>query len=267
MMSDDFLGDEETTRRPARLENVKIKDLNVDAYTQRSYSDQFARHLASNWTDAKAGVFKVSLRRDGSMYVIDGQHRRGALLHRDQGDSEVPALVYEGLTLRDEAEMFIADNNENRKPNALDVHRLLVVAGEEEATVIQRVLDDHGLSLSFGGNARSISAIGSLRWLYRVGGENLLDATLRVIENAWGSESRDSRDGALLKAVGHVIHEIPRLDITVLADKLAKNGKPGALLGDARTYRSVTKRSLWLESAHAVVAVYNKNRTSGRVAL
>ena len=201
------------------------------------------------------------------MYVIDGQHRRGALLHRDLGDQLVPAPVFEGLSLRDEAGMFVADNNENRKPNALDVHRLLVVAGEGGGRGIQRVLDEHGLHLAFGGYHRAISAIGSLRWLYRAGGEDLLDTTLRVIDNAWGTESRDARDGALLKAIGHVISEVPRLDVTALADKLGKNGKPGNLIGDARTYRSVTKRSLWLETAHAVVAVYNKNRTSARVAL
>lgn len=247
---------------------LRVGDLRVDTYTQRSYSPTFAKDMSRRWDDSKLGLFKVSYRKDGGYYVIDGQHRRGALLLLDQMDKQVPALVYSGLTLRDEASMFVADNNDNRRPNPLDVHRLLVVAEEPEAVAIQKILDEHRLTLAYGGNARSISAISALRWLYQTGGEKLTELTLRTVEEAWGDDSRDSRDGTLLRALGFVLHhKATQIDVTSLADKLGKRGKPGQLLGDARTYRQMTGRSLWLETAHAVVAVYNKGRHSRRVVL
>lgn len=248
---------------------LPVETLHVDEYAQRSFEPNHAKKLSVEWDNSEEGVYKVSRRPGGNDYVFDGQHRRAARLLRDEGKTLVPALVYEGLTIAEEARLFVAYNAKTRRPNPIDVFRLSVVAHDPTAVAIQNVLDKHGLVVSFGGGPNSISAVASLRWLYREGGDKLVDQTLSLLEATWGPKNRDARDGSLLKAVGYVITRATGapLDFTSMADKLDKNGKPGSVIGTARTYRQATGRSLWLETAHTLVAIYNRGRSSRRIGL
>lgn len=258
------------TIKDPELEVLTLQTLKVDSYAQRSYDDRWAKELHDKWDDDKVGVFRVSRRTGGDLYVMDGQHRMGALRmfpDLDESDGEVLALVYEGLTLRQEAELYLAFNSKTRKANPVDTFRLERVAEEAEAVNIQVVLDRHGLIVQMGNGANQVAAVAALRWVYRLGGTDLLDRTFTVIEKSWGVRDRWARDGNILRAVGWVLHKIPHIDQGSLEDKLGKSGRPGQLIGQARTYRMATKRSLWLETAHQIVAIYNHSRRSRSVSL
>jgi len=252
-----------------KLELLAPRQLSVDSYAQREYKDDRAQTIADRWTVEKRGVFKVSRRDSGGDWVVDGQHRRGAMLKLDKHDELVPCLVYEGLTIEEEAFLFLADNADNWKPTAIDIYRLSLVAKDPVALAIQSILDEHGLHVSQNLDQHSIAAVGSLRWLYDHGGVGLIDKTLTLVEAAWGQGNRDARDGQLLKGLGKVLTDTTgaRLDTVILADKLAKSGKPTQLIGTARTHRQATGMAQWLQIAHVIVGIYNKSRTSGRVTL
>jgi hypothetical protein len=252
------------------LEVLDLDALKVDAYAQRGYDNKWAKELHDNWDDDKVGVFRVSRRTDGGLYLMDGQHRTGALRmfsELTEDERQVLGLVYEGLTIQQEAELYLAFNSKTRKANPVDTFRLERVAEEPEAVNIQLVLDKHGLIVQMGTGAHQVAAVAALRWVYRLGGVDLLDRTFTVIEKSWGVQDRWARDGNILRAIGWVLHKIPYLDQGSLEDKLGKSGRPGQLLGQARTYRMATKRSLWLETAHQVVAIYNHSRRSRSVSL
>lgn len=256
--------------RKPRLHMLPPADLKVDSYAQRSYDPRHAKRLSDNWNSRKLGVLKGSKRSDDYVYVFDGQHRLGAL--RNLGADApglVPVLVYEGLSVAEEAEMFVAENAENRKPNPIDVFRLQVVAGDPVATEIQKVLDDHGLTVQFGYTANSIASVSALRWLHAMDGNRLIHQVLDIVENAWGPTNRDARDGHLLKALGYVLIKAKGhpLDVSSLQDKLGASGKPSLIVGAARTYRIATKQALWLQVAQGIVDIYNHQRSSRRVTL
>jgi len=260
--------------RKPKLHELAVGDLGVDPQAQRDYKDKDAQKIADNYDPEKLGVFKVSRRTtEGGQFiadfVIDGQHRRGALRKLGRGHEKVPCLVYTGLTLEEEALIFLSDNADNRTPTPIDIYRLSLVAQEPTLCAIQGVLQAHGLSVENHQGAHSVSAVGALRWLFDKGGSDLLDRTLTLVEAAWGQGNRDARDGNLLKGVGKVLADTTgaRLDLVSLADKLSKEGKPGALIGTARTHRLATKNSQWLQIALVIVGVYNKNRSSGRIEL
>lgn len=257
-----------TIKNP-KLETIKVKDLHIDPHTQRSWDEKWSKKMKDNFDEDKLGIFRVSRRTDGLNYVIDGQHRHHMLvdLKWDVDGHTVQSLVYEGLTLREEAELFLAFNIETRKPTSIDGYRLSVVAEEPWALDIERVLDKHGLRVGFSMGGNDIAAIGALRVLYDRGGHRLVDEVLTIIEQAWGASDRDARDGSILKGVGHVLLHNDSIDRHSLADKLGKAERPGQLLGRARTYKAATGRSLWMETAHVVVAHYNKGRSTRKVAV
>lgn len=262
-----------TIRKP-RLMWLTVGDLVVDEHVQREYKDHDAQRIADAWDEEKLGTFKVSRRVNGSGvvigdYVMDGQHRRGAMLKlRKQGEG-VPCLVYSGLTLAEEAKIFLADNSENRKPTPIDIYKLSLVAEDPTAHAVQSVLEAHGLHVESGTGRDTVGAVGSLYWLYEKGGAALLDQTLQVLEDTYGRDSRGARDGQLLKGMGKVLAESTgaRIDRKSLAEKLAKEGKPVQLIGTAKTHRMATGYALWVQIAHVIAMVYNRKRTSGRIEL
>lgn len=254
------------------LEALSINDLQVDPHVQRSWDENWSKTLAKAFDEEKLGVFRVSRRdasRGGGDFIVDGQHRWHACKDQgwDEDESYVQCLVYEGLTQAEEAALYVAFNVESRRPNAIDTYRLENVAGMPEAVEIQKVVDKHGLVVAFGGAANYVSAVSALRWVYRLGGSELLDRTFTVVEKAWGPRDRWARDGNLLKGLAHVLKKAGHLDQSSLEEKLGKSGRAGQLLGNARTLRSATGRSLWLETAHQIVTVYNHSRRSHKVAL
>lgn len=260
--------------RKPRLQWLTVNDLQVDSYAQREYRDHDAQRIADKWNPEKLGVFKVSRRTNGDgqvvgHYVVDGQHRRGAMLKLDMGSETVPALIYSGLTIKEEADMFLADNAENRHPTPIDIFRVSLVAKDPTALAIQEVLKAHNLTVEAGAGRRGVSAVGSLRWLYEKGGAALLHQTLTLLEETWGSDTRAARDGQLLKGVGKVLADSTgaKLDRRALAEKMAKEGKPQQLIGTARTHRAATGYAQWVQIAHVIVMIYNKGRTSGRIEL
>lgn len=254
-------------KRP-KLHMLPASTFKVDGYAQRTYDDKWAKHLADNWNTDGEGVYRISRRGPNADYVFDGQHRLGARKHRGTLKELVPALVYEGLTIPEEAALFRYYNIKTRKPNPIDDFRLAVVEGDTEATEIQKILDEHGLKMQYGAGAHQVSAVGSLRWLYREGGTDLLDDTLTLGEEAWPGQFR-ARDGSMLKGLGYVLLKTrrQRLDLDSLVAKLAASGNAGNVLGKARSYREATGRTLWLEVAHVITTIYNSKRSVYKVTL
>jgi hypothetical protein len=254
-------------QKTPKLMRLRVGDLNTDGYAQRSYDPKWAEKLANKWNPGKEGVYRVSRRGPNQDYVFDGQHRQGARLLLDQEDAQVPCLVYEGMTRQEEAEQFLAYNVETRKPNNIDTFRLQVVAEEADALAIQDVLDKHGLRVEGGAGPNSVAAVTSLRWLYSVGGTELLDEVLTTVNNIWPND-RNGRAGEILKGLGYFLVKVTgHPDMTALEKNLTMSGSPAGLLGKASQYRQATGRPMWEEVAHRILDVYNARRSSRRLAL
>ncbi|MCW6529740.1 hypothetical protein NED98_05730 [Sphingomonas sp. MMSM20] len=135
---------------PPSIEWVSVDDLRVDGDYQRSIENEPSRRLvasiAAHWDWRLCMPLAVSRRVDGR-YVIDGQHRLAAARMR-KDIIHLPCSIgtYDGVA--DEAAMFVAANRARRAINRLDDFHAALVAGDEDALEINRVVETAGLRVA-----------------------------------------------------------------------------------------------------------------------
>jgi hypothetical protein len=243
-----------------------------DERVQRARRPGWEATEAKRFDPIALGVFHVSRRRrattiDGKtyspgLYLIDGLGRFW-LCQTANYSKPVDAMVYENLTIKAEAELFLQLNRKtNHRP--LDTFRIAVVAGEPREVAINEILARHGLAVGDAARSGQVRAVRSLANVYSLGGA-ALNLALGVIVNSWGSAGT-SFDGAILEGVGKVCAAHPKLDIRGLSERLARvpNGAVGCKL-KAEGYRSIKGGSLADACAAFVIDHYNRARSSRRL--
>ena len=105
-IENNFDFEEENGKMNKKMETVNINDLKVD-YSYRSSDNPSANGIVENFERFAIGYITVSAREDG-LYIIDGIRRVEALKHL--GYLECPAEVLHGLTVEDEARIFVNMN-------------------------------------------------------------------------------------------------------------------------------------------------------------
>jgi ParB-like nuclease domain len=136
--------------RPS-LENCRIADLSIDPEYQRSIENgsslTLIRKIAMFWDWSLFHPLAVARRPDGSLWVVDGQHRLAAVrLRRDMHD--VPCVVTPFASRADEAASFVAMNVQRRALSAIDLFKAALVAGDDNASAVADLMAAAGLSLA-----------------------------------------------------------------------------------------------------------------------
>ncbi|MES2157497.1 MAG: DUF6551 family protein [Pseudomonadota bacterium] len=172
-------------QRPS-LEFRPIADLMIDATYQRSIdtgaSQPLIRRIARDWDWGLCQPLNVAKREDGSLYVIDGQHRLAAA--RVRGDIyDLPCVVIASASPHDEAAAFVAINRQRQALSKLDLFKAALAAGESEAVVIQGALVNAGMSVAGTTNPESwkpgqVSNVGGLEHCLRQHGEKVLRTSI-----------------------------------------------------------------------------------------
>lgn len=131
---------------PGDFKLIDKKQLIINDEYQREASPTKILELSRNWSWIACGAISVA-EREGSYWVVDGQHR--LLAARKRSDIRaLPCIVFGIEDVAEEAQGFL-NANANRKPvNAVAKHRAAVVAGDELAARVQGLLDLLGLTLS-----------------------------------------------------------------------------------------------------------------------
>lgn len=130
---------------------IPVEMLSIDAEYQRSTdndaSQRLIKSIAAKFDWRLCSTLTVSRRPDGTMTVIDGQHRTLAVKLR--GDiPHLPCCVFSYSGTEEEAKMFIAANRSRKPMNRLDDFHAALVAGDELALQIQRLVKEAGLSVT-----------------------------------------------------------------------------------------------------------------------
>lgn len=105
-IENNFDFEEENGKMNKKIETVNINDLKVD-YSYRSSDNPSADGIVENFERLAIGYITVSVREDG-LYIIDGIRRVEAL--KQLGYVECPAEMLYGLTVEDEARIFVNMN-------------------------------------------------------------------------------------------------------------------------------------------------------------
>lgn len=124
--------------------HVKLLKIDHEMY-QRSLQKSF-KYLLDNWDSDKCDPITVNYRSDGFYYVINGQHRTEAA--KAKGINQIVCDVFVGLSLKEEAELFVGQYDGTTKLNPIDSYRANIIRGEEVDTLIKEVCDKYGVSVT-----------------------------------------------------------------------------------------------------------------------
>lgn len=222
---------------PPAPQFVAITDLLVDDSYQRSIEGGASKKLivkiAENW-DWRLCLPLLVSRRDGELFVIDGQHRKEAAELR--GDIvHLPVVVFDFDDPKAEAELFVQANRSRRSMGRLDDFHAAVVAGNAKALAVNDLVIEAGLVVGR-----------NFAWQYWKPGEVTF---VSAIERALASHGRDvalralttirqAFDGEVLVGVGAIFDAFAKMiaaadkagkpiDLELMRFVLAETGIPG----------------------------------------
>jgi len=260
----------EKVKAQGRRMYLPISCLEMDPATQRALNKSWVKSHVTDFDPDLFGEIVVSV-RGGRHLIVDGQHRVELLRAMGwEGDQKVPCLVYEELTLAEEAALFrgLADRKALR---AFDDFRIAIVAGEDVECDIDRIVRAQGLSLSDAKKDGAISAVGALRRVYSGGGiaqgsPVALAKTLKALKAAWGTDAT-AFEGPLILGAGLVLLRYNgKVDEGALAAKLSKaKGGPSSMVGRAKGLMESKHRPLGHCVAAGIVDAYNSGRRAGKL--
>lgn len=223
--------------REARLRWVPIAKMKTSPVAQRQLNQARVDHLAAEFDLEQLGTPTLS-ERDGSFYIIDGQHRIEALRQIGWGDQQVQCWVYAGLTEQDEADKF--DRlNDVLAVHAFDKFRVRVAANREVEADIDRIVRAQGLCISRDKVPGAIGAVGTLRRVYTRADAKTLARTLRIIRDAYGDSGLEA---PVIDGIGLLCQRYngDLNDDTATAKLAGAHGGVNGLLGKAELLRQRT---------------------------
>lgn len=186
----------------AELRAIRVADVRIDSAYQRDLSSTWVhQHMPFDQQQASAIVVSA---RAGVLFGIDGHHRLA--LAQASGIEFINAFVIEGLSQRDEARIFTRAQRERRNLTAHALYRADLVAQDPDTLAMERVVLAAGFRI--GKNFSSpdiITAIDSLRYIQRYGGEDLLARTLEAVKKFWIGEEK-ALSGQVLKGLAVFLH-------------------------------------------------------------
>lgn len=246
---------------------VKIGLISSDSYYQRKLTPT-VKAIASDFDWNKFRPVVLSRRDDGSYWVMDGQHRtQGAFLALG-AEEVIPAIVYYGLTRKEEAEMFAHQYDNVRQLTKGEFFKAELFAGNEDIRKFKEATEAEGIECDFSRRSKGdgyIVCYGAAFDVFTKVGEIPYRNALSVLVDAWNGEAT-SLSANFVRAMSLFLStysneiQTKALKLKDLADAL-KNVSPKEIEREAKLSRvgGVTRY------AKQFLRVYNKRRTTRRL--
>lgn len=220
---------------------IPVSKLQVDTTYQRDpLKVRTILAMAETWDEKAAGTIVVSRRRDSSgldkYLVIDGQQR--SLAASLVGHPDIEAMVYEHLTLEEEAALFVKFNKNRTSVRADSVFRARLVARDPAAVAIVTAAAAVGLEVHSDRTANTICCVATMETLYTAG---VLEATLREIRTIW-PQNANALQATIVGGMGWILRLYQDEYASQKADirhKLSTRD-PRELTGTAYAYKGST---------------------------
>lgn len=136
---------------------INVDKIKVDIAVQRELQENHVAKILKKFDPQAFGRLTVSLREDGFYYCSNGQHRLECA--KRLGLSEVPCVVVNNYSLKEEGESFIKINEVSAKVSALDKYRIGVSSEILEWIRVKDCLDFVGLEAGTGANKISCLSV------------------------------------------------------------------------------------------------------------
>lgn len=194
--------------QPPTLEWIAVGRLEVDQRYQRAVDTSQSRKIIYGmvkcWDWRLCQPLNVSRRQDGSLFVVDGQHRLAGA--NERGDiPHLPCVVSQHVDHADEAHTFVALNVKRQRLSQGDVFNASLASGDQDATRVQAIVERAGLSFARHANpvswkAGQIFCGPAIMKALRLHGEAVVTNALVALAEAYAGKVL-SRAGTLLKAL------------------------------------------------------------------
>lgn len=201
-----------------KLDMVPLQKLRVDHTYARPVSEDRLRKLRKQWNLAKVGTIHVNKRDDGSLWLVDGQHRVSVAL--ENGIEELPALVHQGADQATEADLYLGYADAFPQ-QALSQFNAMLVRGDREALSIKQAVESVGLKIGtdYKGAHQddgTVMAVKRLVRIYSIGGGVGIRETLLLAKDAFGLDHRAYQESMLealfqFYAAYHTMYDRERL--------------------------------------------------------
>lgn len=224
---------EQPIKTSGELMWVRADTLTVDPRYQRPIQEQKVRKIQNEFDPDAFGVLYISSRKNGEDVVLDGQQRLNAVLGMGWGDQLVPAIVYTGLTVAEEAALFTLYNAVRTKPRPSDMYRAALVAGDPSVKAIQAIIDNLGLAIGDAPGKGKVQSIAAVRRIYdNVGGE-ILHRSLAVTKRAWAPGTREAHSENIIVALAVIMTRHTKVKDDRLV-KVLMSEQPSDIIQSAR---------------------------------
>lgn len=245
---------------------IKVKDLFIDLSYQRIPNERKVITIVNNFNPDAIGVLICSMREDGTIAVIDGGHRVAALRMLNKENSNVNCLVYFGLSLEEEAQIFTKMNDNRTKPKTGDIFKSKVIGGDKDAIEINDILNKFNLNISNKPSNNSIRAIGTLSSTYKKYGRSVIVSTIDTIIKSFGSHSSSMTDSAILSISKiYATYDIKSINQTRLINVLISYGNVSIWRNRSHPISESLGYKEHIGMAIALINEYNKKLKSNRL--
>lgn len=228
----------------------KSKTSNYDLFAyekgNRDYKDWWAAELAKKISEKNMLIIRpaVCIRRDGKLFVIDGQHRIGAC---KKLGIPVPYEVVDGVTPEDIAVL----NANQRGWGTKDFLHHFVELGKRNYIEIQKFIEETGFAVSVacslcqgrtneGGQGRAFRN-GDIR--ISPDSMKLARTVAGIVEDMRNAGVMFSRDRSVVKAIHSILIAFPNFNPNRLIVRLKSN--------------PLEKRANWIQYVYQIEAIYN----------
>ncbi|MET9336628.1 DUF6551 family protein [Nonomuraea sp. NPDC003804] len=265
---------------PIEYVEVDPRVIKFDPRAQRSLNKARAQAIAEKLVPTALGTPILS-RRDDGQYAVDGMHRvyacqlilTGNVSVRDKVREDIQTItceIHSGLSMANEASLFIIKNKESSKVGPTDEFRIGVLAGHPLFVDTNTVLEKHQLKVG----SRTTNAVRGIKGILDVVkecGPEVLDQSLAIAEGAWG-RTPDTWHSVTIAGIAMVLSRHPDVVKPLeLAQKLKRQGDPLSFKAKIQTIATNGNTRLdgtkgRLKAAHlAVASAWNANRRVNRI--
>lgn len=254
---------EQSNTPSARIDHINVNDIEVPDY-QRIIKDHKLKKLIREWSPARVGYVLLSLRADGRLYVVDGQHRVEAVRHlQGRIGPYIESIVREGMTSQEEAEFFAESQNPANRAQLLpeDIHRAAVMYGNADAIAVSNVVTAAGFyigSRSAKDGTTRIKAVDAVKDIHKNYGAQTLYNTLMFYKSAW--EPVTPPNQVLINGISLFFTLYPAANIESLLKVAAKQTSKD-FLEDARKRAQTDRLSASQGVASLLCLLYNRRNS------
>lgn len=244
---------------------IKVSDMFVDYSYQRQPLKTKINRITKNFDPDLLGVITCSMREDNTLAIIDGSHRYHALIQMGMKNSNVNALVYFGLSIKEEAHIFALTNKEHTKPTPSQIFKAGIVAGDDVSISINEIVEKAGSKVDFSPGPDKIRCVATLRKVYDNAGANVLLKTLQTLKSAYPNNKEMYRD-QMISAVACIYNRYgKKVDQARLVDVLAKIGNPSLVIAQAQAMISSGQTVTFTSLPYLIVSRYNVKLKNNRL--